>query len=225
MTLGARLVLSATIASGVLAGRVANAGETLWAEHFDRTLDWGSPSRHEPVTIRRVFSLARDDSGGFLRAAHDAVKRSGYAPPPAVHYGRAFAEGAVPLTRACSFEWRWRVLKHPAAAKDPWDDLAASVYVVMRAPGIFAGGRGFKLGWLSRPGPVGTRQRGLIQIEVRHDAAGDEWRSERVDLCALYKRHYADPAGESIRYVGVVTDADDTNSESRADYADFRLGT
>lgn len=201
-------------------------GTTKWEESFDRpSLDWVSPSRHDASTVKRVFAVVKDERGAFLRAAHDATKRPSYSPPPAVHYGHAFPEDAVPLTQACVLEWQWRVLQHPTVGSDPWEDVAGSVYVVFKTPSLFSGGRGFKLGWLARSGPTGTKQRGLLQVEVRHDAAGQEWRSERVDLCALYKNVYGDPAGESVRYVGVVTDADGTKSEARADYRNFKLSS
>jgi len=140
-----------------------------------------------------------------------------------VHYGRPFRDGPHPLPGACLLRWRWRVHQHPAVADDPWQDLAASVYVMMRPPGLVRGGKGFKFGWLAKPGPAGTTQRGMLQVELRHDPAGPTWHTEQVDLCALYRQTYGDPSEEQILYIGVVTDADNSRSLAAADYADFRL--
>ncbi|RLB61819.1 MAG: hypothetical protein DRI90_10465, partial [Deltaproteobacteria bacterium] len=112
---------------------------------------------------------------------------------------------------------------HPKITNDPWRDVAASVYVVIRRPGIFSGGRGYKFGWLAKHGPVGTTQRGLRQIERRAEPAITPWRKEAVDLCVLYRAHYGGVEGEHIRYIGVVSDADDTRSVVEADYDDFVL--
>jgi hypothetical protein len=215
----------AVVAVAVVAPGPAVGAPGHWEESFAQPLDWGSPSHHDAATIRRIYTLASDESGPFLRAQHDAARRPGYSPPPAVHYGHAFADGAAPLAANCILEWKWRVLEHPAQAKDAWEDVAASLYVVLRPPGLFTGGRGFKFGWLSRPSPAGTKQRGLYQIELRHDPAGPGWQTERVDLCVLAKQLYdASPEKEQLRYIGVVTDADGTHSSARADYAHFRLG-
>jgi hypothetical protein len=118
------------------------------------------------------------------------------------------------------------VTRHPslAPAQDAWVDVAAGIYVVIREPGALHGARGFKFGWLSKPSSVGERQRGLVEESVRTDPAGPDWKSESVDLCALYQREYALPChGEHVLYIGVTTDADGSRSTAEADYADFEL--
>jgi hypothetical protein len=97
------------------------------------------------------------------------------------------------------------------------------VYVISRQPSLLSGGRGVKLGWVSAPAATGTRQRGIVQVPLRSDAAGPAWRSERVDLCALWEANFGSCAGERVRYVGVVTDADGTHSLAEAEYDDFLL--
>ena len=87
------------------------------------------------------------------------------------------------------------------------------------------GARGFKFGWAAKPAPAGTHQVGLLQIELRHDAASVVWRQASVDLCALYRREYGPCEGEFVRYVGVTTDADGTKSVAEGDYADFEIVT
>ncbi len=103
------------------------------------------------------------------------------------------------------------------------DRFAASVYVVLEKPSLLHSGRGFKFGWLAKPGDR-AQQRGLLEIPLRNDAASPEWKSESVDLCALYRETYREPCeGKRIQYVGVMTDADGTASISEADYAAFAL--
>ncbi len=191
-----------------------------WSENFQGALDWGSPSRHSRDLLARVYAIATEPAGSFLRARHDAT---GDNPPPAMHYGHGFERDPPRLDKYPLLRFRWRVRQHPNVAADPWLDLGASVYVVMKQPGLLSGGRGFKLGWVAKPAPVGTRQRGLLQVPIRSDAASDKWRPEEVDLCALYRRSYGPCEGERIVYVGVVTDADGTNSVAAGDYADFTL--
>lgn len=194
-----------------------------WQERFQAPqLDWVDPFGHDPSQILRVYSLETGRGGAFLHARHDATVA---APPPAIDLGQPFQKDPVPLERVTALRWRWRVLQHPAVTDDPWLDVAASVYVVIKVPSLLWGGRGFKFGWLAEPGAKGTYQHGLLQIELRHDPAGPAWRSESVDLCALYRKEYGPCEGQFVRYVGVVTDADNTRSVASADYADFELVT
>lgn len=195
-------------------------GPVRWSEPFRAPLDWASP-RQSTAQIRQVYGVRQEQGVDFLHAVHDAVPSEGKTIPPAVHYGRAFRSPELRLADACNLSWRWRVPRHPTVGADAWQDVAASVYVVTRTPSLLSGGRGFKFGWLSKPGAVGTKQRGIVQIELRHDAASSAWKAEQVDLCDLYRTHYGAVGDERLLYVGVVTDADNTKSVAEADYADF----
>jgi hypothetical protein len=203
------------------AQRLAAQAAPRWQERFERLpADWDSPSGASASDLGRVLSLGHEAGGSFLHACHDA---SSERPPPAVHFGRSFRRPPLRLDQACVLSWRWRVLRHPVRGDDPWADVAASVYVITTLPGIFTRGRGFKLAWLSRPGPEGTHQRGLLQLALRVAPASPAWRAERVDLCALFRKHFGAIGDEPLAYVGVVTDADDSRSIAEADYDDFVL--
>ncbi len=199
-------------------------GESLgWQEHFDHSpLGWVDPFDHGAAKLARVYSVGHEGPLSFLHARHDCSVDSH---PPAMHYGMAFVHDPLPLERVRALRWRWRVRQHPRLEPDDdaWLDMAAGVYVVMRTPSLFKGGKGFKFGWLAKPGRPGTYQHGLLQVPMRHDAAGADWREESVDLCALYRNEYGRCEGEHVLYVGVVTDADGTKSASEADYAEFAL--
>ena len=199
----------------------ADADVVAWQEHFAHTpLDWADPLGRGPVQLARVYSTLQADGISLLHAHHDATVANA---PPALHMGHALSP-PVPLERVRFLRWKWRVGRHPnvAPTDDAWLDAAASVYVVFRQPSLFSGGEGFKFAWLSKPGAAATRQRGLRQVELRHDVATRDWKEERVDVCALYRRDGA-CEGQFVRYIGVLTDADGSKSVADADYADFEL--
>jgi hypothetical protein len=196
------------------------AERTLWRESFDSpSLDFVDPARHDSRALARVYSVGHDGDDPLLHALHADPNGA----VPAMHYGKAFDKSPPPLDHVRALRWRWRVLRHPDVGRDPWADLAASVYVVTRAPSVLHAGRGFKLGWLAKPGPEHTFQHGILQVPLREGGAVGEWRAESVDLCALYRRTYGSCEGEHVLYVGVMTDADDTRSAAEAEYDDFEL--
>lgn len=216
--LRALLCLGLLTCAGVAAARTA-----LWSEDFRSwPRDWGSP-RQSAEEIRAVYRVEQEGAASFLRAVHDATQATDKKAPPAVHFGRALRAPEIRLADACVLTWKWRALEHPKSGADAWSDLAASVYVVTKNPGLFAEGRGFKFGWLAKAGARGVKQRGILQIELRRDAATRTFVEERVDLCALHEEHFGPVGDEKLLYVGVVTDADNSKSVARADYDDFRL--
>ena len=205
-------------------GRTAGAkgaAHVLWQEHFAGPLDWIDPAGHDANVVASVVHVEHEQAFSFLHVVHDA-RPGDAAKPPAIHFGKAFRDDPVPLERVVELRWRWRVVRHPDVTDDPWSDVAASVYVITKAPGVFAG-RGFKFGWLAKPGAEGTTQRGLVQVGLRVGDPSGGWREEAVDVCALYRETFGPCEGEHILYVGIVTDADNTDSLSIADYADFAL--
>ncbi len=220
MTLTRSAVLALVVALPAVAHADENA-RVAWAETFRQPPPWGDPSGHKAGDLAKVYGVQRDEAGAsWLHARHDAQTGK----TPAMHFGRALASDGIALDKVRALKWRWRVTQHPSVGGDPWLDLGASVYVVFEKPGVFSGGKGFKLGWLAKPGPRGTHQRGLLQVPLRADPAGAAWQSESVDLCALYKSEYnGSCAGQKVLYVGVVTDADGTKSVAEADYDDFEL--
>ncbi len=192
----------------------------LWQEHFSGPLEWIAPKGETREALSAIYTVRADSSGSFLRAHHDGRLKPRQR---TIQFGKVFADSPIPLERIRALRWRWRAQRHPAVEGDPWDDLAVSLYVIVKKPAFLSPGRGFKLGWLARPGPQGTKQWGLIQIALRAEPTTGEWLSEEVDLCALYRRFYGPCEGESLQYVGIMTDGDDTRSLAEGDYADFEL--
>jgi Protein of unknown function (DUF3047) len=190
----------------------------LWSESFRNRLDWRDPQDHGSVAVGRVYSVQQEGDTYFLRARHDAASKGA---PPAIHFGKSF--DGVPLARVQMLRWRWRAKVQPRVGEDPWEDMAASLYVVTRAPSLLRKGKGFKLGWLAKAGPSQTYQRGLLQVPVRSDAPGTQWRTEEVDLCAMYRRTFGACEDAQIIYIGVLTDADGGKSIAEGDYTDLEL--
>jgi hypothetical protein len=190
----------------------------LWTESFAGHLDWRDPQEHRAALIGRVYSVQQEGGLSFLRGHHDAASKGA---PPAIHFGKAF--DGIPLSRVRLLRWRWRASTQPVIRDDAWEDMAASIYVVTRAPSLLRKGRGFKFGWLAKPGPSQTYQRGILQVPLRIDPPGPQWRTEEVELCALYRRTYGACEDAQIIYIGVLTDADGVKSTARGDYAGFEL--
>jgi len=190
----------------------------LWSELFRAPLDWRDPQNHGARALSQVYSVAQEGGTSFLRGHHDAASKGA---PPALHFGKAF-EG-IPLQKVRLLRWRWRARIQPPIHDDPWEDMAASIYVVTKAPSLLRKGRGFKFGWLAKPGPSQTYQRGLLQVPIRNDPPSLQWRTEEVDLCALYRRTFGPCEDAQIMYIGVLTDADGAKSIAEGDYADFEI--
>lgn len=214
-----RTLSTATSVLGLLAicGMSGASPKEVWAEHMTGPLDWSSPSKHKPADIQAVYSLETRDGARVLHARHDGSKG-----PSPVHYGHVFAKPPR-LADACHLSFRWRVTRHPAVGADAWSDLGASVYAITRVPGALSKGRGLKLGWTAKPAPTGTYQRGILQVPLRSGVGSGGLLQEQVDLCALYRAQWGEPADERLQYIGVVTDADGSKSVAEADYADFVL--
>ena len=192
-----------------------------WQERFaGDKLDWVAVAGESAEKIASIYKVKHDATDSYLNAHHDYRAKGAIKP---IHYGRAFKDDPIPLDRIRALRWRWRVNQHPAVTSDPWVDIAASLYVVIKEPSFWSKGRGFKFAWLAKPGARGTFQSGLLQVALRSDPVVGEWRTEEVDLCALYRKHYGTCEGESLRYVGVTTDADGTASVADGDYADFQV--
>jgi hypothetical protein len=220
---GALIVISALPVSGQeasLATSPVRAGAVLWRESFTSPLDWSNPGGRTGPELAQVFSITQEGGRSLLRANHDASQDWS---PGALHYGKVFPRTSIALDQVRALRWRWRARVHPVGTLDPWQDMALSVYVVIKAPSLFARGRGFKFGWLSKPGRSDNRQHGIVQVPVRTGGPTGEWQSEEVDLCAAYRQAYGPCEGQHVLYIGVVTDADGTKSIAAGDYADFEL--
>jgi hypothetical protein len=135
--------------------------------------------------------------------------------------------------RARAVSWQWRAVTLPQGGDECASgkgDSAAVVYLTWK--------RGLK--WytlkyvwsaVGQRGAVCDRKRNLFvaQDTVILESGGPlgVWKSEVVDLKQEFRRHFGDgdPKAEVPDFVGVgiMTDGDQTKSESSADYASFVL--
>lgn len=150
---------------------------------------------------------------------------------------RAHSQG-LGLQAARSFEWnldeypilawRWRPMEFPKDGDEREsgrNDSALAVYLLVPYSSI-RGPRAVKYVWSERV-PVGTRLEsnlGLTKVKVlRSGTAGKEtWSDERVDVRADFLSAFELTAAPKPGGIAVLTDADDTGSSAKGDYADFR---
>ncbi len=135
--------------------------------------------------------------------------------------------------RATRLQWRWRALALPRGGDECQDgkgDSAAVVYVSWK--------RGLKYYTLKyvwsavgKRGAVCDKKRNpfLAQNTVILESGGptDEWKSVSLDLRAEYRKHF-ESGSESAEVpdffgVGLMSDGDQTQSPSSADFAEFKL--
>lgn len=126
--------------------------------------------------------------------------------------------------------WRWRAIELPKGGNECAEgkgDSAAAVYVTWKR-----GLRWYsvKLVW-SADATVGSTCNRIRNPFVASDSvilrsgeSGSRWRTEEVDIDALYRQHFGDDIPE-LQGIGLLTDGDQTRSVSAADYADFTLET
>jgi hypothetical protein len=132
------------------------------------------------------------------------------------------------LARYPVLTWSWRPLAFPTRADERatrTNDSALAVYVLVASPGLL-GPRGVKYIW-SETVPVGTRlSSNLGQTQVRVLETGTvrrgEWVEERVNVLRDFRAYFAESGIPMPVGIAVLTDADDTRSNARGDYADFQ---
>ncbi len=135
--------------------------------------------------------------------------------------------------RATRLRWRWRALELPRGGdecRDGKGDSAAVVYVSWKR-----GLRYYTLKYVwsavGQRGAVCDKKRNpfLAQdtVILESGAPIDEWKSVELDLRAEYRKHFegGDQSAEvpDLFGIGLMSDGDQTQSPSSADFAEFRL--
>jgi hypothetical protein len=148
-------------------------------------------------------------------------------------YGVELPESERKAARELHWSWRARTLPRDASTCSRGSgvaDSAALVYVVWKR-----GLRWYSLRYAwstaAAKGNVcdGKRNPFIAQdtVVLESGAGSGEWVSENIDLKAAFRRHFADgdPNADvpDLVGVGLLTDGDQSHSESAADYADFVL--
>ncbi len=183
---------------------------------------WSVVSRESgPVNY---YQVVNDPAMPFIHAH--------YTPPEATTVlGTQLSEGDRKSARALN--WQWRAVTLPKGGDECADgkgDSAAVVYLTWKH-----GLKWYTLKYVwsavGKAGAVCDRKRNpfVSQDTVIMESGGPlgVWRPETVDLKQEFRRHFddGDPNGDVPDFVGVgiMTDGDQTKSESAADYAGFVL--
>lgn len=137
--------------------------------------------------------------------------------------------------KARRLKWKWRAVRLPNGGDEcapGKEDSAAVIYVTWRR-----GLRYYTLKYVwsavGRVGAVCDSKRNPFVAQdtviLESGSAGGAWKSEEVDLHAEFRKHFADgdPDQEVPGFlgVGIMTDGDQTQSPSAADYAAFEVVT
>lgn len=158
--------------------------------------------------------------------------RARYHPPEATTVlGVEIAEGN--RKSAQRLRWQWRAMTFPAGGDECVEgkrDSAADVYATWKS-----GLKWYTLKYVwSSVAPRGAicdlkRSPFVAQDTIVLESGGPAgtWRREDIDLKSDFRRYFedGDPRAEVPDFVGVaiMTDGDDTKTDSAADYADFVL--
>jgi hypothetical protein len=167
----------------------------------------------------------------FDKAAPPYI-RGHYKPPyETAVLGYQLAE--ADRSKARRLRWRWRAVKLPSGGnecKSTKHDSAAVIYVTWRRTL-----RWYTLKYVwsaSAPkGSVCDRKRNPFvaqdTVVLRSGGPLDTWQGEDIDLRAEFRKHFEDGNPEAevpdLLGIGLMTDGDQTQSESAADYAGFVL--
>jgi hypothetical protein len=197
-----------------------------------------APGPAKDVAVRvSAFRVVERESGPvnyyqlFDKAAPPYI-RGQYKPPyKTAVLGYQLAEGDRSTARR--LRWRWRAVKLPSGGnecKSSKNDSAAVIYVTWRRTL-----RWYTLKYVwsasASKGAVCDRKRNPFvaqdTIVLRSGGPLDTWQSEDIDLRAEFRKHFedGDPDAEvpDLLGIGLMTDGDQTQSESAADYAGFVL--
>jgi hypothetical protein len=131
------------------------------------------------------------------------------------------------------FRWRWRALVLPQHGNECIDgkgDSAAAVYMTWKN-----GLRWYSLKFIwsaeAKVGDVCNKIRNPFvfsdSIILHSGQTSREWVTEEIDPNALFEKHFID-SGETTELpefqgFGILSDGDQTHSESSADYAGFEI--
>lgn len=219
MTVRARRVTIAALFLAILTGGApARAAPELV---FDATKWRTIPSESGPDNY---YTRVNDPTGPYIRAH--------YVPPMkttvlGVQIPEDYRRGAKKL------RWSWRAITLPNGGDEcasGKEDSAAVVYVTFKRGLRY---HTLKYVWSSvgQRGRVCDRKRSPFSrqdtIILESGASGGAWRTEEIDLAADYRRYLenGDASAEvpDLVGLGIMSDGDQTKSESVADYGTFTL--
>jgi hypothetical protein len=199
----------------------------------------GPPGTRAFVVGPEKFSVLKRDSGpvNYYRTINDPSQtfiRGVYR--PGLETVTLFAEAPEELRRGVRLvRWRWRALVLPRegdeCAGGNRADSAANVYLTWKS-----GLRWYSLKfvWTTEAHQIGASCAGkrnpLVaqdSIVLRSGGPVGVWRDEEIDPQRLFREHFesGDPTAElpDLAGIGILSDGDQTNSASAADFGGFVL--
>jgi Protein of unknown function (DUF3047) len=196
-----------------------------------------SASADEVVVEPKTWQFVKQKSGpvnyySVLSEDGQSFVRSSYAPPmKTAVVGYQVPDGD--RQRVKSVRWKWRAQTLPSGGDEcaaGKGDSAAVVYLTWKR-----GLRYYTLKYVwSSVGQVGLtcdskRNPFVAQDTVILQSGGPvgTWRSEEIDLAAEFRRHFegGNPKADVPSFIGIglMSDGDQTNSVSSADFGEFVL--
>jgi hypothetical protein len=187
-----------------------------------------------PLDVRGWRVVTRDSGPvNYYRVVDDPTMpflRAEYRPPLATTVlGYELPEAE--RRRARRLRWSWRAMTLPRNGNEcakGAEDAAATVYVTWKR-GLRWYSLKYQWSATGVKGAICNRKRNpfVAQEAVILETGGPlgTWRQETIDLDAEFRKHFADgdPTAEVPPFmgVGILTDGDQTGSESAADYRGF----
>jgi Protein of unknown function (DUF3047) len=181
------------------------------------------------------WRVIQRDSGpdNYYTQVHDSALpflRAHYRPPMKTTILGFQVPDDVRAT-AHMLRWRWRAETFPAGGNEcahGKEDSAADIYATWKH-----GLRWYVLKYVwstvgTRGATCDRRRNPLLAqdtIVLESGGPADQWKSEEIDLRQEFRRHFEDGKADAdvpdFVGLGVLTDGDQTQSESAADYAGF----
>jgi hypothetical protein len=129
-------------------------------------------------------------------------------------------------------DWRWRAKKFPVKRREKLsdrsqDDFAARIYVVFAGTNFF-NTRVIEYIWDEKLAPDTASSSPFssnvkLFVVASGLAAGDGWRHEERNVRGDYKKLFGSEPDRPIAAIALMTDSDNTGTESAADFGDFTL--
>ena len=168
------------------------------------------------------YSLLRDSERAFIRGAYQ---------PPHKKAVFGFEMPDSGKDKVKRLEWNWRAIKLPLQADEcspKKGDSPAVLYVTWKR---MLKWYSLKFVWSATrpPGTICDRRRNPFvaqdTVVLRSGGPLGVWQHESVDLSQAFRKHFedGDPNADipSLIGIAVMTDGDQTKTESTGDYADF----
>jgi len=211
--------LAAVLLLAALPGRAgAQEPACITIEDFARATPGEFPTGWTPRADegRRLYTVAEEPGLRFLRAV---VRGAGI---------QAAKSHAWDLATYPVLAWAWRVREFPRGADErapTTNDSPVAVYLLVPHSRV-VGPKAVKYVW-SEKVPAGSQlasNHGLTRVRVLRSGAArtGEWVEERVNVLEDWRKLFGDAGTPTPAGIAVLTDADDTRSSARGDYANFR---